>query len=125
MAPPKKYPDALRAHAIRLYRESDPKPTFRTMAAHLGVHHEALRLWIRHAEQEQCATDDSPSATLAAENKRLRKQVADLERVIAILRAGRAHQHGIRPNPAVMNNNSPLPSPGDGGRSQENHNSML
>ncbi|MGW5109855.1 helix-turn-helix domain-containing protein [Nocardia sp. NPDC004123] len=31
----------------------------------------------------------------------------------------------IRPNPVVMNNDSPQPSPGDASRSQENHNSML
>ncbi|AXK87765.1 transposase [Nocardia farcinica] len=45
MAAPKKYPDELKARAVRLYRESDPKPTIRKLAAQLGVHHEALRLW--------------------------------------------------------------------------------
>ncbi|MFE5478054.1 transposase [Nocardia sp. NPDC056541] len=47
MAAPKKYPDELKARAVRLYRESDPKPTIRKLATQLGVHHEALRLWIR------------------------------------------------------------------------------
>ncbi|WP_407651718.1 transposase, partial [Actinoplanes sandaracinus] len=50
MAAPKKYPDELRARAVRLYRESDPKPTIRRLAEQLNVHHEALRNWIRQAE---------------------------------------------------------------------------
>ncbi|MFX0578882.1 transposase [Nocardia nepalensis] len=44
-----KYPDELKARAVRLYRESDPKPTIRKLAQQLGVHHEALRHWIRQA----------------------------------------------------------------------------
>ncbi|MDT7742494.1 MAG: transposase, partial [Actinomycetota bacterium] len=42
MAAPKKYPDELRERAVRLYRTSDPRPTFRQLAQQLGVHHEAL-----------------------------------------------------------------------------------
>jgi hypothetical protein len=41
VAAPKKYPDELRARAVRLYRESDPKPTIRRLAEQLGVHHGA------------------------------------------------------------------------------------
>ena len=41
MAAPKKYPDELKARAVRLYRESDSKPTIRKLAEQLGVHHEA------------------------------------------------------------------------------------
>jgi Transposase len=41
----KKYPDELRERAVRLYRESDPKPVIRHLAQQLGVHHEALRNW--------------------------------------------------------------------------------
>ncbi|UGT67732.1 transposase [Nocardia gipuzkoensis] len=40
MAAPRKYPDELRARAVRLYRESDPKPTIRKLAEQLGVHHD-------------------------------------------------------------------------------------
>jgi transposase-like protein len=39
VAAPKKYPDELRARAVRLYRESDPKPVIRKLAEQLGVHH--------------------------------------------------------------------------------------
>jgi transposase len=52
VAAPKKYPDELRARAVRLYRESEPKPVIRKLAAQLGVHHEALRNWIRQAEAD-------------------------------------------------------------------------
>ena len=89
MAAPKKYPDELKARAVRLYRESDPKPTIRKLAQQLGVHHEALRNWLRQAEADQrpqLAADD-----LAEENKRLRKQVAELERVNDILRSASAY----------------------------------
>lgn len=50
MAAPKKYPDELRARAVRLYRESEPKPVIRRLAEQLGVHHEALRNWIPTSE---------------------------------------------------------------------------
>ncbi|WP_228003225.1 hypothetical protein [Nocardia australiensis] len=36
MAAPKKYPDELKARAVRLYRESDPKPTVRNRLRALG-----------------------------------------------------------------------------------------
>ena len=45
-AAPKKYPDELRTRAVRLYRESNPKPVIRRLAEQLGVHHEALRNWV-------------------------------------------------------------------------------
>ncbi|WP_447002260.1 transposase [Saccharothrix isguenensis] len=47
MAPPNEYPDESRSRAVRLYRESDPKPVIWRLAEQLGVHHEALRNWIR------------------------------------------------------------------------------
>jgi transposase-like protein len=40
---PRKYPDELRERAVRLYRESDPKPVVRRLAEQLNVHPEALR----------------------------------------------------------------------------------
>ena len=43
MAAPKKYPDELCERAVRLSRESDPKPVIRELAERLNVHHEALR----------------------------------------------------------------------------------
>ena len=91
MAAPKKYPDELRARAVRLYRESDPKPTIRKLAEQLGVHHEALRNWIRQAEADAGERADWPATDMVEENKLLRKKVAELERVNAVLRSASAY----------------------------------
>ncbi|WP_433520413.1 transposase [Nocardia pseudovaccinii] len=91
MAAPKKYPDELKARAVRLYRESDPKPTIRKLAAQLGVHHEALRHWIRQAEADVGERHDRPTTDMVEENKQLKKRVAELERVNAVLRSASAY----------------------------------
>ncbi|WP_280390009.1 transposase [Nocardia wallacei] len=91
MAASKKYPDELRARAVRLYRDADPKPAIRKLAAQLGVHHEALRNWIRQAEADAGERSDRPTTDMAEENKQLRKRVAELERVNAVLRDASAY----------------------------------
>lgn len=91
VAAPNKYPEELKARAVRLYRESDPKPTIRKLAAQLGVHHEALRLWIRQAEADAGERDDKPTTDMLAENRALKKRVAELERVNAVLRDASAY----------------------------------
>ncbi|GAB7046624.1 transposase [Catenuloplanes indicus] len=88
MAAPKKYPDELRARAVRLYRESEPKPTIRRLAEQLNVHHEALRNWIRQAAGER---HDRPTTEMAEESRRLREEVAELRRVNEILRAASSY----------------------------------
>ena len=90
MAAPKKYPDELRARAVRLYRESDPKPTIRRLAEQLNVHHEALRNWIRQAEADAGERADRPTTEMVEENRRLLKENAELRRVNEILRAASA-----------------------------------
>ena len=91
MAAPKKYPDELRARAVRLYRESDPKPVIRQLARQLGVHHEALRTCIRQAEADAGERTDRPTTDMADENKRLRQEVAELRRANEILKAASAY----------------------------------
>ena len=91
MAAPKKYPDDLRARAVRLYRESNPKPTIRRLAEQLNVHHEALRNWIRQAEADAGERHDRPTSDMAEENRRLREEVAELRRVNEILRAASSY----------------------------------
>jgi transposase-like protein len=91
VAASKKYPDELRARAVRLYRESDPKPVIRQLARQLGVHHEALRHWIRQAEADAGERADRPSTDMAEENKRLRQEVTELRRANEILKAASAY----------------------------------
>jgi transposase-like protein len=72
---------------MRLYRESDPKPIIPRLAEQLGVHHEALRNWIRQAEADAAERVDRPTTDMVAENRRLRKEVADLRCANEILKA--------------------------------------
>jgi transposase len=80
VAAPKKYPDELRERAVRLYRESDPKPVIRRLAEQLGVHHEALRNWIRQDQADHGERYDRPTSAETEELRRLRKENAELRR---------------------------------------------
>ncbi|GIE83514.1 transposase [Actinoplanes philippinensis] len=91
MAPPKKYPDELRQRAVRLYRESEPKPVIRRLAEQLGVHPEALRNWIRQAEADAGERADRPTTDMLEENRRLLKENAELRRANEILKAASAY----------------------------------
>jgi transposase len=88
---PKKYPDELRERAVRLYQESDPKPVIRQLAQQLNVHPEALRNWIRQHEADSGQRADRPSTDMADENRRLKRENADLKRVNEVLRAASAY----------------------------------
>lgn len=90
MAAPKQYPDELRERAVRLYRESDPKPVIRRLAEQLGVHHEALRNWIRQTEADHGERHDRPTAAESEELRRLRKENTELRRANEILKAASA-----------------------------------
>jgi transposase len=69
----RKYPPELRERAVRLYRESDPKPVIRRLAEQLNVHPEALRNWIRQAEADAGERHDRPTTAMIEENRRLAK----------------------------------------------------
>jgi transposase-like protein len=90
VAAQKRYPDELRARAVRLYRESNPKPTFRRLGERLGVHPEALGNWIRQDEADHGERDDRPSTVEREELARLRKENAELKRANEILKAASA-----------------------------------
>jgi len=90
MAAPKKYPDELRERAVRLYFESDPRPVIRRLAEQLGVHHEALRTWIRQAQADRGQRSDLPTTAEVEELRRLRKDNAELRRANEILKAASA-----------------------------------
>ncbi|MER5261561.1 transposase [Actinosynnema sp. NPDC002837] len=74
----------------RLYRESVPKPVIRRLAEQLGVHHEALRNWIRQDESDRGERDDRPTATESEELRRLHKENAELKRANEILKTASA-----------------------------------
>ncbi|MBW0130566.1 transposase [Pseudonocardia oceani] len=90
MAAPKKYPDELRERAVRLYFESDPRPVIRRLAEQLGVHHEALRTWIRQAQADRGQRSDLPTSAEVEELRRLRKENTELRRANEILKAASA-----------------------------------
>ena len=91
MPAPRKYPDELRERAVRLYRESSPRPTFRRLGEQLNVHPEALRSWVRQAEADAGERHDRPSTDMLAENARLARENAELRRVNEVLRAASAY----------------------------------
>jgi transposase len=87
---PRKYPDELRQRAVRLYRESDPKPVIKRLAEQFGVHPEALRNWIRQDQADHDERFDRPTTAEAEELRRLRKENAELRRANEILKAASA-----------------------------------
>lgn len=91
MAAQRKYPPELRERAMRLWRESDPRPPIAHLARQLGIHPEALRTWIRQGEADRGERHDRPSTEMAEENRRLRQEVAELRRVNEVLRAASAY----------------------------------
>ena len=91
MATPKKYLDELRARAVRLWREADPKPVIRRLADQLGMHPEALRNWIRQDETDRGERDDRPTSSEVEELRRLRKENTELRRANEILKAASAY----------------------------------
>src|SRR5207253_2146645 len=84
MARPRKYPDELRERAVRLMFESE-RPIAH-VARDLGVHKEALRLWVRQAEADSGRRRDLLTSEEREELRRLRKEVAELRRTNAILK---------------------------------------
>ncbi|MFC4507211.1 MULTISPECIES: transposase [Streptomyces] len=85
-----KYPLELRERAVRMYRTAEPKPVIRRMAEELGVHHEALRNWIRQAEADAGERDDLLTTEEKNELAQLRREVRDLRRANEVLRTASA-----------------------------------
>jgi transposase len=85
MPRPKKYPDELRERAVRLVFESQ-RP-IAAVARDLGVHKEALRLWVRQAEADAGSRQDLLTSAEREELARLRGEVKQLRRANEILKA--------------------------------------
>ncbi len=85
MARPRKYSDELRRRAIAEVLERDRK--IPEVARDLGiVSPETLRKWVRQAEVDQ-GLKRGPMTEELAEIRQLRKEVADQQRTIDILKA--------------------------------------
>ena len=91
MPAPRKYPPELRERALRLWRESDPRPPVAQLARQLNIHPEALRSWIRQDEADRGERSDRPSSQMLEENRRMKREIAELRRVNEVLRAASAY----------------------------------
>jgi transposase len=85
MPGPRKYPDELRERAVRLVLESG-RPIAQ-VARDLGIHREALRLWVRQAEADAGARSDLLTTSERERLKSLEREVRELRKANAILRA--------------------------------------
>ncbi len=85
MPRPKKYPDELRERAVRHVFESG-RPIAQ-VAKDLGVHREALRLWVRQAEADAGERNDRLTTAEREELARLRGEVRQLRKANEILKA--------------------------------------
>jgi transposase len=85
MPRPRKYPDELRERAVRLVFDSG-RPIAQ-VAKDLGVHREALRLWVRQAEADAGSRDDRLTTAERERLKELEREVRDLRKANEILKA--------------------------------------
>lgn len=92
MGRPSKYPDELRERAVRMVAEVRPQypsqwAAITAVAGMLGIgSSETLRTWIRRSEID-AGQRPGVTADLAAENKKLRQDIAELRRANEILKA--------------------------------------
>jgi transposase len=85
MPRPKKYSDELRERAVRLVFESQ-RPIAH-VARDLGVHKEALRLWVRQAEADAGTRNDRLTTDERERLKALEREVRELRKANEILKA--------------------------------------
>ena len=85
MPRPRKYPDDLRERAVRLVFDSG-RPIAQ-VAKDLGVHREALRLWVRQAEADAGTRSDRLTSAERERMKELEREVRDLRKANEILKA--------------------------------------
>jgi transposase len=85
MPRPKKCSDELRERAVRHVFESG-RPIAQ-VAKDLGVHREALRLWVRQAEADAGERNDRLTTAEREELARLRGEVRQLRKANEILKA--------------------------------------
>jgi transposase len=91
MPAPRKYPPELRERAVRLWRDSDPRPPIARVARKLGVHPEALRNWIRQDEADRGERGDRPTSSELEVIRQLKRENAELKRANEILKLASAY----------------------------------
>lgn len=94
MAAPRKYPGELRERATRMAVDARRDPVTATGAIkrigdQLGVHPEALRMWVKQAEVDGGARPGTTS-TEAARIAELEREVRELRRANSILKSASA-----------------------------------
>jgi transposase len=85
MPRPKKYSDELRERAVRLVFESQ-RPIAH-VARDLGIHKEALRLWVRQAEADAGTRNDRLTTEERELLKALERENRELRKANEILKA--------------------------------------
>jgi transposase len=85
MPAPKKYSDELRERAVRLVFESQ-RPIAH-VARDLGIHPEALRLWVRQAEADAGQRKDRLTTEERERLKALERENRELRKANEILKA--------------------------------------
>jgi transposase len=85
MPRPKKYSDELRERAVRLVFESQ-RPIAH-VARDLGIHKEALRLWVRQAEADAGSRNDRLTTEERERLKALERENRELKKANEILKA--------------------------------------
>jgi transposase len=85
MPRPRKYSDELRERAVRLVFESE-RPIAH-VARDLGIHREALRLWVRQAEADAGSRNDRLTTDERDRLKALERENRELRKANEILKA--------------------------------------
>ena len=78
-----RYDDEFKTHAVKMVVEQDR--TISAVASDLGVSQPTIRRWVRQATKPE-SSKDKRIAELEAENKKLKKQLANTKETVDVLK---------------------------------------
>lgn len=78
-----RYDDEFKTHAVKMVGEQDR--TISAVASDLGVSQPTIRRWVRQATKPE-SSKDKRIAELEAENKKLKKQLANTKETVDVLK---------------------------------------
>ena len=78
-----RYDDEFKTHAVKMVVEQDR--TISAVASDLGVSQPTIRRWVRQATKPE-SSKDKRIAELEAENKKLKKQLANTKDTVDVLK---------------------------------------